>query len=193
MNVILLEKIGKLGEIGDTASVKAGYARNFLFPKGKAIPATKANLAEFEERKADLLAAHNEKVAASQARAAKVEGASLTIEVNASDEGKLFGSVGTREIADALNAQAGSDVSKAEVLMPHGVIRDLGTTELTIDLGHDVAAQITVNVVGLQSAADVSADGSIIEEEDESEAEVADEAPEGSEHDSSEGADEAES
>ncbi|NBQ72528.1 MAG: 50S ribosomal protein L9 [Gammaproteobacteria bacterium] len=193
MNVILLEKIGKLGEIGDTASVKAGYARNFLFPKGKAIPATKANLAEFEERKADLLAAHNEKVAASQARAAKVEGASLTIEVNASDEGKLFGSVGTREIADALNAQAGSDVSKAEVLMPHGVIRDLGTTELTIDLGHDVAAQITVNVVGLQSAADVSADGSIIEEEDESEAEVADEAPEGSEDDSSEGADEAES
>ena len=193
MNVILLEKIGKLGEIGDTASVKAGYARNFLFPKGKAIPATKANLAEFEERKADLLAAHNEKVAASLARAAKVEGASLTIEVNASDEGKLFGSVGTREIADALNAQAGSDVSKAEVLMPHGVIRDLGSTELTIDLGHDVAAQITVNVVGLQSAADVSADGSIIEEVDESEAEVADEAPEGSEDDSSEGADEAES
>ena len=193
MNVILLEKIGKLGEIGDTASVKAGYARNFLFPKGKAIPATKANLAEFEERKADLLAAHNVKVAASQARAAKVEGASLTIEVNASDEGKLFGSVGTREIADALNAQAGSDVSKAEVLMPHGVIRELGTTELTIDLGHDVAAQITVNVVGLQSAADVSADGSIIEEVDESEAEVADEAPEGSEDDSSEEADEAES
>ncbi len=193
MNVILLEKIGKLGEIGDTASVKAGYARNFLFPKGKAIPATKANLAEFEERKADLLAVHNEKVAASQARAAKVEGASLTIEVNASDEGKLFGSVGTREIADALNAQAGSDVSKSEVLMPHGVIRELGTTELTIDLGHDVAAQITVNVVGLQSAAGVSADGSIIEEVDESEAEVADEAPEGSEDDSSEEADEAES
>ncbi len=193
MNVILLEKIGKLGEIGDTAIVKAGYARNFLFPKGKAIPATKANLAQFEERKADLLAAHNEKVAASQARAAKVEGASLTIEVNASDEGKLFGSVGTREIADALNAQAGSDVSKSEVLMPHGVIRELGTTELTIDLGHDVAAQITVNVVGLQSAADVSADGSIIEEVDESEAEVADEAPEGAEDDSSEEVDEAES
>ena len=193
MNVILLEKIGKLGEIGDTASVKAGYARNFLFPKGKAIPATKANLAEFEERKADLLAAHNKKVAASQARAAKVEGASLTIEVNASDEGKLFGSVGTREIADALNAQAGSDVSKAEVLMPHGVIRELGTTELTIDLGHDVAAQITVSVVGLQSAADVSADGSIIEEVDESESEATGEAPEGSDDDSSEEANEAES
>ena len=190
MNVILLEKIGKLGEIGDTASVKAGYARNFLFPEGKAIPATKANMAEFEGRKADLLAAHNEKGAASQARAAKIEGASLTIEVNASDEGKLFGSVGTREIADALNDQAGSDVSKAEVLMPHGVIRELGTTELTIDLGHDVAAQITVNVVGLQSAADVSADGSIIEEVDKLEADAADEAPKSSEDDSSEEADE---
>lgn len=193
MNVILLEKIGKLGEIGDTASVKAGYARNFLFPKGKAIPATKANLAEFEERRADLLAAHNKKVAASQARAAKIDGASLIIEVNASDEGKLFGSVGTREIADALNAQAGSDVSKAEVLMPHGVLRELGITELTIDLGHDVAAQITVNVVGLQSAADVSADGSIIEEADDSDSEAAKEAREGSDDDSSEEADEAES
>ena len=193
MNVILLEKIGKLGEIGDTASVKAGYARNFLFPKGKAIPATKANLAEFEERRADLLAAHNKKVAASQARAAKVDRANLIIEVNASDEGKLFGSVGTRDIADALNAQAGSDVSKAEVLMPHGVIRELGITELTIDLGHDVAAQITVNVVGLQSAADVSADGSIIEEVDDSDSEAAKEAREGSDDDSSEEADEAES
>ena len=193
MNVILLEKIGKLGEIGDTASVKAGYARNFLFPKGKAIPATKANLAEFEERRADLLAAHNKKVAASQARAAKIDGASLFIEVNASDEGKLFGSVGTREIADALNAQAGSDVSKAEVLMPHGVLRELGITELTIDLGHDVSAQITVNVVGLQSAADVSADGSIIEEVDDSDSEAAEEAREGSDDDSSEEADEAES
>ena len=193
MNVILLEKIGKLGEIGDTASVKAGYARNFLFPKGKAVPATKANLAEFEERRADLLAAHNKKVAASQARAAKIDGASLIIEVNASDEGKLFGSVGTREIADALNAQAGSDVSKAEVLMPHGVLRELGITELTIDLGHDVAAQITVNVVGLQSAADVSADGSIIEEVDDSDSEAAKEAREGSDDDSSEEADEAES
>ena len=189
MNVILLEKIGKLGEIGDTASVKAGYARNFLFPMGKAIPATKANLAEFEERRADVLAAHNKKVAASQARAAKVDGANLIIEVNASDEGKLFGSVGTREIADALNAQAGSDVSKAEVLMPHGVIRELGITELTIDLGHDVAAQITVKVVGLQSAADVSADGSIIEEVDDSDSEAAKEAREASDDDSSEEAD----
>ena len=193
MNVILLEKIGKLGEIGDTASVKAGYARNFLFPQGKAIPATKANLAEFEERRSELLAAHNEKVAQSQARASKVAGASLIIEVNASDEGKLFGSVGTRDIADALNAQAGSDIAKSEVLMPHGVIRDLGNYELTLDLGYDVTEDITVSVVGLESAAGVSADGSIIEEVEEAEeAEEAEEVEEVEEAEASD-ADETES
>lgn len=170
MNVILLEKIGKLGEIGDTASVKSGYARNFLFPQGKAIPATKENLAEFEQRKAELLAAHNEKVAVAQGRAAKISNAKLTIEVNASDEGKLFGSVGTRDIADALNAQNGSDIQKSEVLMPHGVIRDLGDYELQLDLGYDVVTEVSVSIIGLQSAAGVSADGSIIEEIDEAEA-----------------------
>lgn len=164
MNVILLEKIGNLGEIGETANVKAGFARNFLFPQGKAIPATKQNLAEFEERKADLIAAHNEKVAAAQARCSKVEGATLRIEVNASDEGKLFGSVGTKDIADALNEANDSDIAKSEVLMPHGVIRELGDYELDLDLGFDVTTTITVSVVGLQSEADVSADGSIIEE-----------------------------
>lgn len=172
MNVILLEKIGKLGEIGDTASVKSGYARNFLFPQGKAIPATKANLAEFEQRKAELLAAHNEKVAVAQGRAAKVADAKLTIEVNASDEGKLFGSVGTRDIADALNAQNGSDVQKSEVLMPHGVIRELGEYQLQLDLGYDVTTEISVSVIGLQSAATVEADGSIIEEIDQAEADA---------------------
>ncbi|NKB35090.1 MAG: 50S ribosomal protein L9 [Pseudomonadales bacterium] len=174
MNVILLEKIGKLGEIGDTANVKSGYARNFLFPQGKAIPATKNNLADFEQRKSELMAAHNEKVGVAQGRAQKVDGASLVIEVNASDEGKLFGSVGTRDIADAVNAKAGSDVTKAEVLLPHGVIRDLGDYEIALDLGHDVHASISVSVVGLQSAAGVSADGSIIEEIDEAEAAEAD-------------------
>lgn len=170
MDVILLEKIGNLGEIGETASVKSGFARNFLFPQGKAIPATKANLAEFESRKAELLAAHNEKVAVAQGRAEKVNGARLTLEVNASDEGKLFGSVGTRDIADALNAQAGSDIQKSEVLMPHGVIRELGDYEVTLDLGYDVTVDITVSVAGLQSAAGVTDDGSIIEELDEAEA-----------------------
>ena len=170
MDVIVLEKIGKLGEIGDTANVKSGYARNFLFPQGKAIPATKANLTEFEQRKAELMATHNEKIGLAQERASKVNGIEISIEVNASDEGKLFGSVGTRDIADAVNAKVGSDISKAEVLMPHGVIRDLGDYEIALDLGYDVHANISVAVVGLQSAASVTDDGSIIEEIEEAEA-----------------------
>ena len=164
MNVILLEKIGKLGEIGETANVKSGYARNFLFPKGKAIPATKDNLEHFEQRKTDLLAAHNEKVAETQKRAQKVKGLSLTIEVNASDEGKLFGSVGTREIAEAINAKSGADIAKSEVQMPHGLIRDLGDYEITLDLGFDVDAPIAVSVVSLRSAVAITDDGNVIEE-----------------------------
>ena len=164
MNVILLEKIGKLGEIGETANVKSGYARNFLFPKGKAIPATRDNLEHFEQRKTDLLAAHNEKVAETQKRAQKVKGLSLTIEVNASDEGKLFGSVGTREIAEAINAKSGADIAKSEVQMPHGPIRDLGDYEITLDLGFDVDAPIAVSVVSLRSGAEITDDGSVIEE-----------------------------
>jgi large subunit ribosomal protein L9 len=170
MNVILLEKIGKLGEIGDTANVKSGYARNFLFPQGKAIPATKINLEEFDQRKSELMAAHNEKIGVAQARAGKVNGTSLTIEVNSSDEGKLFGSVGTRDVADAVNAKAGSDITKAEVSMPHGVIRELGDYQISLELGYDVKATISVSVVGLESTAGVSADGSLIEEIDEAEA-----------------------
>ena len=181
MNVILLEKIGKLGEIGDTASVKAGYARNFLFPQGKAIPATKTNLAEFEGRKAELLARYDAKVGESQRRAERVNGVSITIEVNASDEGHLFGSVGTREIAEAVNAQAGSNITKSEVLLPNGAIRELGALEVALDLGHDIHATISLAVVGLKSAAGVSDDGSIIEEIDQREAaeaaEAAEEAP----------------
>lgn len=170
MNVILLEKIGKLGEIGDTANVKSGYARNFLFPQGKAIPATKINLEEFDQRKSELMAAHNEKIGVAQVRAEKVNGTSLTIEVNSSDEGKLFGSVGTRDVADAVNAKAGSDITKAEVSMPHGVIRELGDYQISLELGYDVKATISVSVVGLESTAGVSADGSLIEEIDEAEA-----------------------
>ena len=182
MNVILLEKIGKLGEIGDTANVKAGYARNFLFPQRKAIPATKENLSEFDQRKAELMAAHDSKVGAAQDRAKKVEGASLRIEVNASDEGKLFGSVGTRDIVQALNSKTGSDIAKSEILMPHGVIRELGDYEITLDLGNDIHAAIKVTVAGLQSAADVSDDGSIIQEIDEAEAAAATQSENAEEH-----------
>ena len=170
MNVILLEKMANLGEIGDTATVKSGYARNFLFPKGKAIPASKQNLADFEGRRADLMAAHDSNVAAAQKRQAVVADASLNMQVNASDEGKLFGSVGTQNIADALNAQCGSDIVKAEVLLPNGVIRELGSFEVVLDLGYSVTATINLAVQGLDAAAGVSADGSMIEEIEEAEA-----------------------
>lgn len=164
MNVILLEKMGNLGEIGDTAKVKSGYARNYLFPQGKAIQATKTNMAEFEVRKAELMARHNAKVAAAQARAAKVNGVKLVMTENASDEGKLFGSVGTKDIAEALNAQVGSDLAKSEVMMPHGVIREIGEYEIDLDLGQDVGARISLSVVRMD-AAGVSDDGSMIEDE----------------------------
>lgn len=147
MNVILLEKIGKLGTVGDTAAVKAGYARNYLFPKGKAIPATKQNLAEFESRRAELLAAHNEKVGAAQARADKLADLSISIAQNAGEEGKLFGSVGTQDIADAVSAAAGVEIAKAEVRLPHGAIRHTGEYEIEIDLGYEVEATIQLAVV----------------------------------------------
>ena len=147
MNVILLEKVGRLGGVGDTAAVKAGYARNFLFPTGKAIPATKTNLTDFEARRAELMAAHNEKVATAQARAAKIKDLRVEIAVNAGDEGKLFGSVGTKDIADAINAATESDLVKAEVRLPVGAIREIGDYEINIDLGHEVEAVVTVAVV----------------------------------------------
>ena len=170
MNIILLEKINNLGDIGDTADVKAGFARNFLFPKGKALPATKRNLEDFEGRKAELLAAHDKNVATAQQRAALVEGTELVFEVNASDDGRLFGSIGTRDIADTLNAQVKSDVTKAEVSLPHGAIRELGTYSIGLDLGFDVLAKISVVAGALGAAAGVTADGSVIEEIESAEA-----------------------
>ena len=164
MNIILLEKINNLGDIGETADVKAGFARNFLFPKGKALPATKRNLEDFEGRKAELLAAHDKNVATAQQRAALVEGKELVFEVNASDDGRLFGSIGTRDIADTLNAQVKSDVTKAEVSLPNGAIRELGTYSIGLDLGFDVLAKVSVVAVALGAAAGVTADGSVIEE-----------------------------
>ena len=151
MNVILLEKLGKLGDIGDVADVKAGYARNYLFPSGMAIPATKNNLVEFEHRKSELIAAHNEKVGAAQKRAAKIDGLKLSIEVNASDEGKLFGSVGTKEIAEGIIA-AGGETDKSEVQLPHGVIRETGNYEIAIDLGFDTVANVSLAVVSESGA-----------------------------------------
>lgn len=147
MNVILLEKVGKLGAIGDQAAVKAGYARNFLFPTGKAIPATRNNLENFEARRTELLAAHNEKVGAATARAEKLKDLRIALEVNAGEEGKLFGSIGTRDIADAVNAAVGSDITKAEVRLPNGALREVGEFEVIIDFGFEVEVAITVAVV----------------------------------------------
>ncbi len=147
MEVILLEKTRNLGNLGDKVKVRNGYGRNFLIPHGKAVPATEANIKHFDERRAELEKQANDKLAAAQARADKLTAlASVTIPAKAGDEGKLFGSVGTRDIADAITA-AGVAVSKAEVLMPNGVIRNTGDIELTVQLHSDVAATIKVSVV----------------------------------------------
>lgn len=146
MEVILLEKIGRMGQVGDKVNVRAGYARNFLFPFSKAIPATRENLANFEARKAELLKIASEKLAAAQARADKLSGMVVTIEANSGDEGKLFGSVGTRDIAAAITA-AGQEVEKAEVLLPLGALRETGEFEITLSLGSEVTTTITLHIV----------------------------------------------
>lgn len=146
MDVILLENIGKLGNLGDQVTVKAGYGRNFLIPFGKAVPATKDNIASFEARRADLEAAAAEKLGAAQARAEKLTGTAITIEANAGDEGKLFGSIGTADIADAVTA-AGNEVAKSEVRLPNGAIREVGEFEVDLQLHSDVTVTINVAIV----------------------------------------------
>lgn len=147
MNVILLEKIGRFGDVGDQVKVRSGYARNFLFPQGKAVPATKDNVAEFESRRAELQKAAEEKLAAARARAEKLNGIVLTIESNAGEEGKLFGSIGTRDIADAAVA-AGHELEKSEILLPEGTLRELGEYQLSLNIGsEEVEAEITLHVI----------------------------------------------
>ena len=147
MNVNLLDKIANLGSLGDQVAVKSGYARNFLFPQGKAVPATKENVELFEQRRADYEAKLADQLAAAQARAEKVNALeSVTIASKAGDEGKLFGSIGTRDIADAITA-AGVEVKKSEVLMPNGTLREVGEFEIELHLHADVFANITVKVV----------------------------------------------
>ena len=147
MEVILLDKIAKLGGLGDKVTVKSGYARNFLLPKGKAVFASKANIEHFEARRADLEKNLAEQLAAAQARAAKLtELAEVTIASKAGDEGKLFGSIGTRDIADAIT-EAGVEVAKAEVRLPLGAIRETGEFEIAIHLHTDVDTSIKVVVI----------------------------------------------
>lgn len=146
MNVILLEKVHNLGDLGEKVNVKAGFGRNFLIPQGKAVSATADNIAKFEARRAELEKAATEKLTSAEARKASLDGMSVTIAQKAGDEGKLFGSVGTHDIAEALTA-AGVGVEKSEVRLPQGALRELGEYEIDIALHGDVVATIKLTVV----------------------------------------------
>jgi large subunit ribosomal protein L9 len=147
MQIILMEKVINLGQLGDVVKVKNGYARNFLIPQGKAKRATANNVAEFAERRAELEAAERAKVAEAQARAEKLNGMTVQISQKAGVDGKLFGSVTNADVADAL-ATLGFAVEKAQVRMPEGHIKQIGDHPLTIALHTDVLANITVSVLG---------------------------------------------
>lgn len=146
MEVILLEKVKNLGALGDKVKVKPGFGRNYLVPQGKAVPASKANLEAFEQKRAEYEAKANKLLADAQARAASFADAEATISANASPEGKLFGSVGPREIAEAFSAQ-GKALEKSEVIMPEGAIHNVGDYEVEISLHADVKAPVKVHVV----------------------------------------------
>ncbi|MFT6331467.1 MAG: large subunit ribosomal protein L9 [Bermanella sp.] len=150
MEIILLDKVANLGGLGDKVTVKSGYARNFLFPQGKAVPATKANVDKFEQRRAELEAKIADQLFAAQARADKIAAlGEVTIASPAGDEGKLFGSVGTRDIADAITA-AGVAVTKAEVKLPVGTLRETGEFEINLQIHSDVTT--TIKLVIIQEA-----------------------------------------
>jgi large subunit ribosomal protein L9 len=145
MELILLQKVTNLGNLGDKVSVKPGYGRNFLVPQGKAVPATASNLAEFEARRAEYEAKAKASLEGAEGRKAKLEGASVTVYANASTEGKLYGSVGPREIADALT-KLGTQVEKSEVVMGEGPLRHVGEYEVLVHLHADVETPVKVIV-----------------------------------------------
>jgi large subunit ribosomal protein L9 len=146
MEVILLESVQKLGELGDKVTVKSGHGRNFLIPQKKAVPATAENLQQFEERRADLEAAAGDKLSIAKNRAKKVDELSITITTKAGEEGKLFGSITVRDVADACEA-AGVKLEKSEVRLPEGPIRELGEFEIDIHLHPEVDAVLKLAVV----------------------------------------------
>jgi large subunit ribosomal protein L9 len=148
MQIILLEKVANLGGLGDVVTVKDGYARNFLVPQGKAKRATTANLAEFEARRIELEARQVAIIAAATERAAKLEGAAVSIEQKAGVDGRLFGSVSTQDIAEAFVA-AGFEVAKSEVRLPEGPFKQIGEYEVELALHHDIVAAVKVTVVGI--------------------------------------------
>ena len=146
MEVILLEKVVNLGNLGDKVNVKSGFARNFLVPQKKAVMATKEKIAEFESRRAELEKAAAEKLSAAQQRADALSKVEVVITHKAGEEGKLFGSVGTQDIADAVTA-AGAAVDKSEVRLPDGIIRQVGDYDIDVNLHADVTVTIKVQVV----------------------------------------------
>ncbi|WP_298442066.1 50S ribosomal protein L9 [uncultured Ferrimonas sp.] len=150
MDVILLDKVAKLGNLGDKVTVKSGYARNFLLPQGKAVVANAANVEVFEARRAELEANMAEALKAAEARAEKIVALeAVVIASKSGDEGKLFGSIGTRDIADALTA-AGVEVAKADVRLPEGALRNTGEYEIVIGLHSDVTATAKISIVAAE-------------------------------------------
>ncbi|MBX9849838.1 MAG: 50S ribosomal protein L9 [Rhodocyclaceae bacterium] len=149
MQIILMEKVVNLGGLGDVVKVKDGYARNFLIPQGKAKRVTPENLAHFEARRAELEKLAAEKLAAAQAEAAKVEGQVVTIARKAGVDGRLFGSVSTADVAEALSAK-GTKIDKAAVRLPNGPLKTIGETAVEIALHTDVLVSVTVTVVAEQ-------------------------------------------
>lgn len=146
MNVILLERLRNLGDLGEEVSVRPGYARNYLIPKGKAVRASAEARSHFETRRAELESAANELLGTAQARADKLKDLAITIVVKAGEEGKLYGSVGTQDIAEAVTRES-IEVEKSEVRLPEGVIRAIGEYEIDVQLHSDVTATIKLSVV----------------------------------------------
>lgn len=146
MQVILLEKVKNLGNLGDVVAVAPGYGRNFLIPQRKAVPATQRNLEDFAARRAELEAHQADILAEARARAERMEGTSVEVSRQAGEGGRLFGSVGTLDIAEALTA-AGHPVDRSAVRLPEGAFKSLGERNVEIQLHGDVVVTITVNVI----------------------------------------------
>ncbi|MDO5770128.1 MAG: 50S ribosomal protein L9 [Psychrobacter sp.] len=146
MQVILLQRIVNLGKLGETVDVKPGYGRNYLIPQGKALPATATNLEKFEARRAELEAQEAQELAAAQQRADALTDVNVIMRAKSGDEGKLFGSIGTRDIAEALT-KSGLEVDRSEVKLPEGAFRQVGEYNVDIQLHHDVTATIVLTIL----------------------------------------------
>lgn len=146
MEVILLEKIPNLGNLGDKVTIRPGFGRNYLIPQGKAVPATAAKLAEFEQRRAELETRAATELAAAQARLERLSALQVSIAQKAGEEGRLYGSVGTKDIADAVGA-LGEELQKSEVRLPTGPLRHTGDYQVTVQLHGDVSGPINVHIV----------------------------------------------